>query len=244
MTNSAKALFIIPCFNEEDRLFGNELSSAFEKYSSIIFLLVDDGSTDDTATIIQELAEKHMNVSTLALSKNVGKAEAIRSGVLANLTKEYSYFGYLDADMATPISEMMRILAFAEKNSNYRFLMGSRIKRLGSNINRYSYRHYMGRVFATIISVIILKTPIYDTQCGAKIIESKLAQTLFDKPFLTRWLFDVELLLRMKQLNSDFYKEVYEYPLETWIEKGNSKIRLIDMLVLPFHLLKIYKAYD
>ena len=243
MTNSAKALFIIPCFNEGNRLFGTELSSAFEKHSSIDFLLVDDGSTDSTATILKELEQKHTNVTSLLLLKNVGKAEAIRNGINAQTTKEYAFIGYLDADMATPISEMKHILGFAEENLNYRFLMGSRIKRLGSNINRYSYRHYIGRVFATIISAVILKTPIYDTQCGAKIIEYKLAQTLFDKPFLTRWLFDVELLLRMKQLNSDFYKEVYEYPLGTWVEKGNSKIRLKDMLSLPFQLLKIYKAY-
>ena len=243
MINSAKALFIIPCFNEGNRMFGTELSSAFEKYSSIDFLLVDDGSTDSTATILEAFNQKHTNVTSLLLPKNVGKAEAIRSGVTAHSRKEYAYIGYLDADMATPISELVAILDFAQKKINYRFLMGSRIKRLGSNINRYSYRHYIGRVFATIISAIILKTPIYDTQCGAKIMDFKLAQTLFEKPFLTRWLFDVELLLRMKQLNADFYKEVYEYPLETWIEKGNSKIRFKDMLVLPYQLLTIYRAY-
>ncbi|MDP2162255.1 MAG: glycosyltransferase [Flavobacterium sp.] len=243
MTNSINALLIIPCFNEGKRMVGEELSIEFEKNSTIDFLLVDDGSTDATAQFLVELEQKHNNVTSLLLSKNVGKAEAIRNGLLANSGEKYAFIGYLDADLATPISEMVNILKFAKKNPNYRFLMGSRIKRLGSNINRYSYRHYIGRFFATIISGIILKTPIYDTQCGAKIIEYKLAQTLFEKPFLTRWLFDVELLLRMKQLNSDFYKEVYEYPLETWIEKGNSKIRLKDMLQLPFQLIKIHLAY-
>lgn len=243
MTNSINALLIIPCFNEGKRIVGEELSIEFEKNSTIDFLLVDDGSTDATTQFLVELEQKHINVTSLLLSKNVGKAEAIRNGLLANSGEKYAFIGYLDADLATPISEMVNILNFAKKNPNYRFLMGSRIKRLGSNINRYSYRHYIGRFFATIISGFILKTPIYDTQCGAKIMEFKLAQKLFEKPFLTRWLFDVELLLRMKQLNSDFYKEVYEYPLETWIEKGNSKIRLKDMLQLPFQLIKIHLAY-
>ncbi|GGD25805.1 glycosyltransferase [Flavobacterium orientale] len=243
MTNSTNALLIIPFYNEGNRMIGEELSLAFETHPNLDFLLVDDGSTDTTASLLLQFEKKHSNVASLLLSKNSGKAEAIRNGVKTSEGKKYDFIGYLDADLATPISEMNHLLYFAKQHTNYSFLMGSRIKRLGSKIERYSYRHYIGRVFATIISGVILKTPIYDTQCGAKIMKQELAFALFEKPFLTRWLFDVELLLRMKQLNSDFYKEVYEYPLETWIEKGNSKIRIKDMLALPFQLIKIYRAY-
>ena len=102
---------------------------------------------------------------------NVGKSEAIRKGVLTVNEDGYEYLGYLDADLATPISEMIRLVGFSVENHKIDFIMGGRIKLIGNEVSRSMKRHYFGRVFATIISQFILKTPIYDTQCGAKIIK-------------------------------------------------------------------------
>ena len=121
--------------------------------------------------------------------------------------------------------------------------MGSRIKLIGNKVNRSLKRHYFGRIFATIISQFILKVPIYDTQCGAKIFNSKVIDVLFDKPFQSKWLFDVELLLRLKNNNYNLQNTVVEIPLNEWTEMGNSKIKFTEVLSFPFQLIKIYFHY-
>lgn len=117
--------------------------------------------------------------------------------------------------------------------------MATRIKLLGNNVIRSSKRHYLGRIFATIISKFILKTPVYDTQCGAKIIKSDVVFLLFEKEFKTRWLFDVEMLLRLKK-SGNLENLVTEIPLATWIEKGNTKIKFKEFISFPIQLIKIY----
>lgn len=237
MNNS---LFIVPFFNEEKRMPLSEFLLAFETFPEIDFLLVNDGSSDQTRIILHDFAIKFSNVKTLNLKINQGKAEAIRAGILFSKQFEYQYLGYLDADLSTPISEMIRLLAFSKANPNLDITMGTRIKLLGNNVVRSSKRHYLGRIFATIISNFVLKTPVYDTQCGAKIIKSEVAHFLFEDKFQTRWLFDVEMLLRLKNAKGNLENYVAELPLTTWIEKGNTKIKFKEFVNFPFQLTKIY----
>ena len=122
--------------------------------------------------------------------------------------------------------------------------MGTRFKRLGSNIDRKFKRFFFGRIFATIISHFILKFPVYDTQCGAKLFSSKIPPTIFEEKFYTKWIFDVEILLRMridKRIN--VFTSVLELPLLTWIEKGGSKIKFTDFMNIPFDIIKLKKQY-
>lgn len=235
-----KSLFIIPFYNEEKRIPLDEFVFAFSEFSDIDFLLVNDGSTDKTKEIIQNFATFFSNVTALNLDNNQGKAQAIRSGVLHCKELNYDYFGYLDADLSTPISEIKMLLDFAKANQNLKIVMGTRIKLLGNNVIRSNKRHYLGRIFATIISKFILKTPVYDTQCGAKIIASDVAFDLFQDKFETRWLFDVEMLLRLKKKSGKLENFVAEVPISTWIEKGNTKIKFKEFINFPFQLLKIY----
>lgn len=235
-------LLIIPFFNEGFRIDESSLTEMFANYPSTGFILVNDGSTDETGTLLDKFARGHPNVRALHLSKNSGKAEAIRQAVISTAISDYRYIGYTDADLATPGSELLIMMEFATSNPTYTFIMGSRIKRLGSEIVRYGYRHYAGRVFATITSQLILKVPVYDTQCGAKVIDAKLAHELFREPFITKWLFDIELLLRLKSTDK-ILKCVYEYPLNNWAEKGNSKITLKDLIGFPLQILKVYLKY-
>jgi dolichyl-phosphate beta-glucosyltransferase len=235
-----KSLFIIPFFNEEKRIPHHEFAQAFVDFGEIDFLLVNDGSTDNTQVVLEEFSARYLNVNTLNLKLNQGKAAAIRNGILFSKNFDYQYLGYLDADLSTPISEVVRLLAFAEANPNLAIIMGTRIKLLGNNVVRSSKRHYLGRIFATLISNFILKTPVYDTQCGAKIIKSEIAQFLFAAQFQTRWLFDVEMLLRLKNAKGSLENYVAELPLHTWIEKGNTKIKFKEFVNFPFQLMKIY----
>lgn len=239
-----KAVFIIPFFNEEKRISKHEFTLAFNEFSEIDFLLVNDGSSDGTQGIIEHFSQLFENVKALSLKINQGKAEAIRAGILHCKDFNYSYFGYLDADLSTPVSEVKKLLDFAKVNENLKIVMGTRIKLLGNNVVRSNKRHYLGRIFATIISKFILQTPVYDTQCGAKIISSSVVFDLFKDKFETRWLFDVEMLLRLKKKSSTLEGCVAEIPLTTWIEKGNTKIKFKEFINFPFQLILIYFKND
>jgi len=247
MNHPNTILIIVPCYNEEKRLD----VAAFKSFDSTLkssnppqFLFVNDGSQDNTSTILQSLANESEQFKTLELTKNGGKAEAIRQGMLYVNHKDFSYIGYIDADLATPLSELENLISHTTKTPAPYLVMGSRVKLLGyTEIKRKLRRHYIGRIFATIVSNM-LKLPVYDTQCGAKLIQSEIVEYLFEKPFMSKWLFDVELLFRLKQKFLDFNNRIVEVPLKKWEDKDGSKIGFGYFLKAPFDLLKIYFKYS
>lgn len=209
---------------------------------AIDFLFVNDGSTDNTLEILQKLSDKHTQISVLDLPKNSGKAEAVRQGVLHCKNLNYNYIGYWDADLSTPLSEIIRFLTFFD--GQIKFLMGSRLKRLGAVVERTRFRHLTGRVFATFTS-IILDLPVYDSQCGAKIFDASLTDKLFNEKFITKWLFDVELLARYQLLvgKSSVLNNVLEIPILEWKEVKGSKLNFMALIKVPFELCKINNYY-
>jgi dolichyl-phosphate beta-glucosyltransferase len=229
---------IIPFYNEVERINFEKFHEIFSGFGLYNFLLVDDGSFDKTIEILEQFRSKFSNVEVLKLDKNVGKAEAIRSGVLS--ISDVDYISYFDADLATPFSELDKLIQFSVQNTNYKMVMGARIKLIGNGVHRSLKRHYFGRIFATIVSQFVLKVPVYDTQCGAKVIDCEIAKQIFDKPFISKWLFDVELLKRLQNTH-DLNEVVREIPLEKWEEIGNSKIKVGDFLRIPFQLFQIYR---
>lgn len=240
MTDSC---IIIPCYNEANRL-NIEAYKTFQKQNkSFDLLFVNDGSTDNTLSVINNLKAELPNTSILNFKKNSGKAEAIRQSVLS-LEYNYKYIGYLDADLSTPLSEILRLLNIA-KTENKRFVLGSRIKVLNASIKRKVYRHFFGRLVATFIDSLVLKLEIYDTQCGAKIINRELAASIFKEEFKTKWLFDVELLARTKKGFGIAYckNNILEVPLNQWHDTEDTRILFIDFLKTPFVLIKLYYYY-
>jgi hypothetical protein len=112
-------------------------------------------------------------------------------------------------------------------------LIGARISLLGNDIQRSHTRHYLGRVFATLAS-LILRARIYDTQCGAKLFRrSDALAAALREPFLSRWSFDVELLGRLLVGDATtpaiFERQVLEIPLRSWRDVPGSKLRLTSM---------------
>ena len=174
---------------------------------------------------------------------NVGKAEAVRTGVLkARYVEDSDIIGFMDADLATPFEEITHFIdAFAE--NKFSFVFGSRISRIGARIQRLNYRHYFGRAVATFVSMY-LRIPIYDSQCGAKFFHADFANQLFMEPFVSRWLFDVEIFKRIALMGINVENCALELPLHTWIEKGGSKIRFQDYLKLPFEFYRIFRHYN
>lgn len=236
---------IIPCFNEAKRLKISEFEGFLKNQARFDLLFVNDGSTDDTAGLINAICSKNANAIQLSLDKNSGKAEAIRQGFLHILqTRSHSCVGYLDADLATPFSEILKMETTMKQFPSVKILLGSRWKRLGSKIERNWMRHYMGRIFATMVSMIF-NLDVYDTQCGAKIMQAESLKEIFEDPFVSRWFFDIEILLRFSRLNPDKSIDDWamEWPINEWKEIGNSRISLFDFLSVPYQLWKIKRHY-
>ena len=233
-----KIVIVIPFYNEVDRINLEKFNQIFTAFPQYNFLLVDDGSSDKTFAILEQFQSEFSTIKVLNLDRNVGKAEAIRSAVLS--ISEANFISYFDADLATPFSELDKLIQFSIQHPNYKLVMGARIKLIGNGVKRSLKRHYFGRIFATIVSQFVLKVAVYDTQCGAKVIDYQTAKQIFEKPFISKWLFDVELLKRLQKIHN--LKEVVkEIPLEKWEEIGNSKIKVGDFIRIPFQLFQIYR---
>ena len=237
---------VIPCYNEANRLPVDFLVDFYSQSGSekVNFCLVNDGSKDKTIELLNSIKQQFPNsVNVMNLQQNVGKAEAVRSGINEVLNKGYEWIGYFDADMATPLSEIFHFDK-AITGKNYTFVCGSRMKRMGATVERDTLRHYIGRVFATLASMA-LQLPIYDTQCGAKLIHSSVAKELFAEKFMTRWLFDVEIFARIIHAKGRPYvlDHTLELPLNEWYEIGGSKVNWSHAFLVPLQLFKIRRKY-
>ena len=242
----SKTAIIIPCFNESKRLDIENFSSFMKRNNQVDIYFYDDGSSDSTLNILIQLEKKFKNCFVLKNKINLGKAGTVRLGVQAALKKEkYNYIGYFDADLSTPIEEVSKFINVFQNNTSLILVMGCRIKRSGANIQRDNYRHYFSRVFVTLIN-FYFDLNFYDTQAGAKLFKNKNIENIFKEKFLTKWLFDIEILLRMKNLfaSSNINNHVYELPLNTWIEKIGTKIKLVDIISIPILLRKVKNFYN
>jgi len=238
------AVIVVPCFDEADRLPVERFAAFLAAHPDVGFRFVNDGSRDATAGVLADLCRDRPGAASLDLAENRGKAEAVRAGVQAVLADGAPrLLGYWDADLATPLDEIPRFQTVLEEG-RADLAMGSRIKRLGSEIERRAARHYFGRVFATAAS-LTLGLPVYDTQCGAKLMTRELAEVAFREPFVSGWLFDVEILARIKRdLGAgEVIQRVYEVPLTTWRDVPGSRVKLRDFAKAPLELLKIQRRY-
>jgi dolichyl-phosphate beta-glucosyltransferase len=238
---------IVPCYNEGSRLKADEFGSCLKRNSSISFIFVNDGSTDNTNEIINMIKNFNLErVECLTFLKNRGKAEAVRRGVLKAIEEGANNIGYWDADLSTPLEIIDKMID--KLNGDVTFVLGSRVKMLGYHIERLTLRHYAGRLFATMVSVIT-DLSVYDTQCGAKIFKNnREIQKAFSHPFTVNWSFDVELIGRLKIIKraldlKPLEDSAIEYPLEKWIHHSGSKVRAIDLLIAINELLNLRKAF-
>lgn len=240
---------VVPCYNEAARLPRDQFVRFLgcEKSSHIHFLFVNDGSSDRTLAVLEELCAAFPGrAGVLDQQPNRGKAEAVRRGMLQVINAGESKFtGFWDADLATPLDQIGDLLQLMLDHAEFSMVFGARVRLLGRQIARRPARHYLGRVFATVVSRL-LRMPIYDTQCGAKLfrITPALSQVLAE-PFQSRWIFDVELLARFLALEHGntqvLEKQIYEYPLPVWTDVEGSKITSFDFLRAFVELLAIYR---
>jgi glycosyltransferase involved in cell wall biosynthesis len=239
-------LVVVPCYNEAQRLDVERLATLLRS-ERLRLLFVNDGSTDDTERLLETLENSSSNVEILNLSRNVGKAEAVRLGLVRCVELGAPIVGYYDADLATPPLELLRLLEVLEGRRDLSVVTAARVALLGRRIVRKATRHYLGRVFATMASVV-LRLAVYDTQCGAKffrVTPAFVAATA--TPFRSRWIFDVELIGRLLRGTDSAEpvppSEFEEVPLWEWHHMSGSKLgpremarALVDLLVLEVQL--------
>ncbi len=242
------SVLVIPCFNEEARLQPARLSALLED-PRVELLFVNDGSTDGTEAALQRSADEHggatRRVRVLSLPKNCGKAEAVRQGMCEALATQPYGVGYFDADLATPPSEILRLLRVLYER-DAAVVLGSRIALLGRHIERSAFRHYVGRAFATLASAA-LSLPVYDTQCGAKMFRgSQALRAALAEPFISRWAFDVELIGRLVRGGPSSppleIEAFHEEPLLEWHDVAGSKLRASHMARTLYDLGQIARS--
>lgn len=239
-------IVVIPCHNEANRLDVARFVSLAES-GRVRLLFVDDGSSDGTAAVLARLESESAAVDLLRLERNVGKAEAIRRGLLRGLEEGATTLGYFDADLATPPYELLRMLELLEQRADLSFVLAARVALLGRSMKRHARRHYLGRVFATFAS-IFLRIPVYDTQCGAKVFRVTPAlREALQAPFQSSWVFDVELIGRLLRGSPTvapvLLAEFEEMPLREWRDVGGSRLRpggmvraAVDLVIVGYRL--------
>ena len=240
---------VIPCYNEERRFPLAGFTEYVRAHPGIRFLLVNDGSRDNTLEVLRQARQGlEEQVDILDQKVNGGKAEAVRAGMLAAMDRPgCEVAGFWDADMATPLEQIDDLAGTLTGHPEILMVFGSRVKLLGRDIQRRAVRHYLGRTFATVVS-IVLRLPIYDTQCGAKLFRvTAETRRLFAERFGSRWVFDVEILARFIQGRSydiaSVEKAIYEYPLPVWRDVAGSRVKPSDFVRAFFEVLAIHRRY-
>lgn len=242
---------VVPCYNEAAR-FQAEVFARFltdPHNAAVRFLFVNDGSRDATLQVLTAFCARFPDrAAVLDQQPNRGKAEAVRNGMLqvAN-SGEARITGFWDADLATPLEQITDFRNLLVSRSDLTMVFGARVRLLGRAIHRQQLRHYLGRCFATVVSVL-LRLPIYDTQCGAKLfrITPELCQVLAES-FHSRWIFDVEILARFLQADKGdsrrLASEIYEFPLPEWTDVAGSKVGSMDFFRAFGELGTIYRRH-
>jgi len=199
---------VIPAYNEARRLPGS-LKSVREwlhgKSESCEVLVVDDGSTDATAEMVEKLAAGWPALR-LVRGPHRGKGGAVREGILA---ARGEYIALADADFSMPVAEIDRLFASA-LDRGCDIAIGSREAQDARRYGEPGYRHLMGRVFNRVVQLLL--PGIQDSQCGFKALRREVAVDVARRQTIEGWGFDVELLYiarrrgyTMREVGIDWY---------------------------------------
>ncbi|MCL6293967.1 dolichyl-phosphate beta-glucosyltransferase [Jejuia spongiicola] len=240
-----KTGIIIPCYNEEKRLDTKAFIKFIQSHNKYHLCFVNDGSKDNTLKVLQDIQEQAQNkISIVDVKKNAGKAAAVRSGAryLYN-RQDIDYIGFIDADLSTDFKDFKKLVDTLHNNDKLSLVYGSRGKGEGQ-IERNLFRNVFSKMVKMIV-YLILGLPIEDTQCGAKVFKRNIIPVAYDNSFLTRWLFDVEIFLRLKKHfgSKNIMNCMYEQPLDRWVHVDDSKLGIKDALQIPLMLVNIWFSY-
>jgi dolichyl-phosphate beta-glucosyltransferase len=216
-TDKLNYTFVVPAYNESERL-----STSLPKISEFIrhqqydaeVIVVNDGSTDDTAEVVRRFAAAHPEVRLLENPGNRGKGYSVRHGMLEG---HGDVLLFTDADLSSPIYEADKLFSAIVEGADV--AIGSRwLQRELQTERQPWYRQLYGRLFNLGLKVV-LGLPYKDTQCGFKAFTRDAAHTIFTRQHIERWGFDPELLF----LADKFSLRTAEVPVE-WAHDHRSRI--------------------
>jgi len=207
---------IIPAYNEQSRLGETLVADYLARQPwDWEIRVVDDGSKDATAALVETFAMGRTNV-LVQREPHRGKGGAVRAGMLASRA---GFRFMCDADLAMPIHFLSRFLPPTLAHAD--IAIGTREGMRGRRIGEPLYRHIVGRMFNAVVQSLALPG-IEDSQCGFKMFTADAATTIFQKATVDGWAFDVEVLTIARQLGL----AISEVPIE-WRFGGESKVRVV-----------------
>lgn len=216
MTDRAVHLsIVIPAYNEASRIVRTleDLQTQLPAHvADFEIRVVDDGSTDATASIVEQVAARDARV-VLQREAHRGKGGAVRAGLLA---ARGALRFMCDADLSMPVAELPRFLA--QVPGQYDIAIGSREGVGARRVGEPEYRHSMGRVFNGLVKASILPG-FNDTQCGFKLFTARAAETVFPRTRIDGWAFDIEALFIARRHGL----RVMELPIE-WHYRDRSQV--------------------
>jgi dolichyl-phosphate beta-glucosyltransferase len=238
---------IIPAYNEERRI-GKTLSELRDYLKKELYpfevIVVSDGSTDKTVSVIDTFTGTLPGLRVIALPKNAGKGNAVKEGMLV---AKGQLRLFTDADSATPISEVAILLESVKREGEQGgsdIVIGS-LGVSGAMMERTQSRLRMlcGRLSNRLVQWIVLPG-IYDTQRGFKLFTKEAAEALFPLMTIRRWGFDIEILALARRLGFS----IREVPIR-WRHVPESKVTplsylqvLGELLLIRFRLSRVNKA--
>lgn len=223
---------IIPAYNELKRLpltlidVDRHLSE--QEYSYEI-LIVNDGSTDATAEMIERFKPLIENLKIINNSENKGKGAAVRQGMLA---AKGNWRVFMDADNSTSIVEFNKMMPYLD--AGYEIIIGSRAVK-GSKLNppQSIFKSIAGKVGNLFIQLLLLRG-IWDSQCGFKCFSEESTKIIFPMMKIDRWGSDVELLALAKRMG---YR-IKEMPVH-WVNDPRTHVNLKSYFQVLWETIKV-----
>lgn len=210
---------IIPVYNEEKRILktlNKILEYGLTKKIDFEIIVAEDGSTDNTVSIIKDFQQKNDQIKLISFKKRMGKGGAITNAIFTATKK---FVGFMDADMSAEPSEFDRLF---KEISNYDIVIGSRLLRGNlPQITRPFYRSLFSLLYSKFFRTLF-RIPIYDPQCGFKLFRREIVPKLFSELKTTQFAFDTELVVKAYNLGLT----VMEVPI-IWNHDAASKISVL-----------------
>jgi len=208
---------VIPAYNECARIEGTlkRVMGCVQRQGwDAEVLVVDDGSTDETVTVVQRWMERHERLHLVKNPGNRGKGYSVRNGLLQAAG---DIVMFTDADLSAPMEEAERLFAAIESGADV--AIGSRwLDKQKQTVHQPLYRRFFGRCFNRVTR-LVMGLPFKDTQCGFKAFKREAAQTIFRLQTIERWGFDPEILFIAQKLRCS----IVEVPV-TWGHDERSRM--------------------